>query len=165
MKIDEIILEDNFRQPDLKAMAAQGIPGTGYPTQMSTSTSLPRAQQKAVSGLQTADDFIRSVANTATFGLVDKFAAKMSGQDYKKELEKQQQQTKAAADRSPTATAAGDVVGTVGSVPFVGGALLGAKALGKAAPKIAQKTLPKLAAPIAGGTAADVAAAELTKEK
>ena len=123
------------------------------------------AEQRALDQLKTADDFVRSVANTATFGLADKFAAKMSGQDYKKELEKQQQQTKAAAERSPTATTAGEITGTLASVPFVGGALLGAKALGKAAPKIAQKTLPKLAAPIAGGTAADVAAAELTKEK
>ena len=157
MKINEVVT-DNFRQPDLAAMAAQGVPGTGVePNQ------LPSKQQKALGSLQTADDFVRSVANTATFGLADKLAAKMSGKDYSKELEKQQQQTQAAATRSPTATTAGEVVGTVGSVPFIGGAAVGARALAKAAPRMAQKALPKLAATTAGGMAADTAAGELTK--
>ncbi len=115
--------------------------------------------------LQTADDFVRSMANAATFGLADKFAAKMSGKDYKKELEKQTQQTQAAGERSPTATTAGDIVGTVGSVPFLGGAALGAKTLARTAPRLAQKTMPKIAATTAGGMAADTAAGELTKEK
>jgi len=127
------------------------------------------AEQRAIDQLKTADDFVRSLANTATFGLADKLAAagsSLTGKaDYDKQVQKQQELSKAAAERSPTATTAGEITGTLASVPFVGGALLGAKALGKAAPKIAQKTLPKLAAPIAGGTAADVAAAELTKEK
>ncbi len=158
MKINEVVT-DNFRQPDLAAMAAQGVPGTGVEPRQ-----LPRGQQKASTALQTADDFVRSVANTATFGLADKLAAKMSGKDYKQELSKQQQQTQTAAQRSPTATTAGEVVGTVGSVPFIGGAALGAKALAKAAPRVAQKALPKLAATTAGGMAADTAAGELTKK-
>ena len=160
MKIYEVLDTDNFRQPDLAAMAAQGVPGTGVEPRQ-----LPRGQQKALGSLQTADDFVRSVANTATFGLADKLAAKMSGKDYKQEFAKQQQQTQAAAQRSPTATTAGEIVGTVGSVPFIGGAAIGAKALAKTAPRIAQKALPKFAATTAGGIAADVAAGEITKEK
>jgi hypothetical protein len=137
MKISEIITE-NSNQPD---------------------------QTKADNKLQTADDFVRSVANAATFGLADKLAAKMSGKDYKQELEKQTAQTQAAAQRSPTATTTGDIVGTIGSVPFLGGAAVGAKALARTAPRLAQKTMPKIAATTAGGMAADAAAGELTKEK
>jgi hypothetical protein len=166
MKIKEVVLNENFREPDLAAWAAQGVPGTGVePKQAAKPSQLPRGQEKALGQFQTADDFVRSVANAATFGLADKFAAKMSGKDYKKELEKQTQQTQAAGERSPTATTAGDIVGTVGSVPFLGGAALGAKALAKATPRLAQKAMPKIAATTAGGMAADAAADELTKEK
>jgi hypothetical protein len=101
------------------------------------------AEQKAIDQLKTADDFVRSLANAATFGLADKLAAAGSAltgkADYNKEVQKQQELSKAAAARSPTATTAGEIAGTVGSLPFVGGAVLGAKALGKAAPKIAQR--------------------------
>ena len=139
--------------------AAKRTAPTAASTQARTTT------QPAAAPLQTADDFIRSMANAATFGYADKLAAKMSsafgGDTYEKELQKQYGQGAQAATRSPTATTAGEIAGTVASPAFAGGAVLGAKALTKLVP--AAGKISKFAAGTAGGLAADTAAEKTAK--
>lgn len=139
--------------------AAKRTAPTAASTQARTTT------QPAAAPLQTADDFVRSMANAATFGYADKLAAKMSsafgGDTYEKELQKQYGQGVQAATRSPTATTAGEIAGTVASPAFAGGAVLGAKALTKLVP--AAGKISKFAAGTAGGLAADTAAEKTAK--
>jgi LysM repeat protein len=139
--------------------AAKRTAPTAASTQARTTT------QPAAAPLQTADDFVRSMANAATFGYADKLAAKMSsafgGDTYEKELQKQYGQGAQAATRSPTATTAGEIAGTVASPAFAGGAVLGAKALTKLVP--AAGKISKFAAGTAGGLAADTAAEKTAK--
>lgn len=139
---------------------------TTTPTAPAASPSgLPRGQQAAQGTLQTADDFVRSMANAATFGYADKLAAKMSsmfgGDEYNQSLKKEYGKSAEAAGRSPIASTAGEIAGTVASPAFAGGAALGAKALTKVAPNVGK--LGQFAAGTAGGIAADTAAEKVAK--
>lgn len=129
-------------------------------------SKLPSTQQKAAGQLQTADDFVRAMANAATFGYADKAAAwlssKMGGKDYETELGKEYGKSAAAGQRSPIASTAGEITGTVASPAFAGGAALGTKALARVAPQAG--TLSKFVAGTAGGLAADTAAEKLAQK-
>lgn len=138
----------------------------GVPTQPAQPSKLPATQQKALSGLQTADDFVRSMANAATFGYADKAAAwlasKTGGKDYDTELKQQYAKSAEAGERSPTATLGGEVAGLVSSPAFAGGAALGTKALARAIPQAGN--LAKFAAGTTAGLATDTAAEKLAKK-
>ena len=129
------------------------------------SSGLPRGQQAAQSSMQTADDFVRSMANAATFGYADKLAAKMSsmfgGDNYDQSLKKEYSKSAEAGGRSPMASTAGEIAGTVASPAFAGGAALGAKALTKVAPNVGK--LGQFAAGTTGGIAADAATEKVAK--
>jgi hypothetical protein len=117
---------------------------------------------------QTADDYVRATANKASFGLADKAQAglnaltgidtsdpmniKRSSGSYEKELKKEYGDTIDAKDRSPNATAAGDVSGLLIS-PAFGAGIKTAGYVGKAvAPSIA-----KALAPVTGQTTRNIA--------
>ena len=139
---------------------------TTTPTAPAASPSgLPRGQQAAQGTLQTADDFVRSMANSATFGYADKLAAKMSsmfgGDNYDQSLKKEYGKSAEAAGRSPIASTTGEIAGVVASPAFAGGAALGAKALTKLAPNVGK--LGQFAAGATGGIAADAAAEKVAK--
>jgi hypothetical protein len=120
---------------------------------------------------QSIDDFTGQLANRATFGLADKAQAGLNAltgydtsrmgkvekikepTDYEKEKEKQYDRAAAAQDRSPTATKAGDVAGTLLSPPFLAGAKVANVVGGKVIPKAIQKAFD----PIAGQTAKNIA--------
>jgi len=135
---------------------------------------------------RSTDDFVRAMANQATFGGADyleagrrKLMAPIFGDEEEKALwsknkkepwtgsyeqHKQVQDIESdeAEKRSPTATAMGDVAGTVASVPFTGGARAGVSVVAKGAQKL--KKIPKAgkilkpAAEIGAGTVGGVAA-------
>jgi len=136
------------------------------PAQPEQPSKLPSAQQKAQSQLQTADDFVRAMANAATFGYADKAAAwlssKTGGQDYETELKKEYGKSGAAGQRSPMASTAGEITGTVASPTFLGGAALGTKALARVTPQAGN--LSKFVAGTAGGLAADTAAEKIAQK-
>lgn len=141
------------------------IPSPAQPAAPSAA-GLPRGQKAAQDTLQTADDFVRSMANAATFGYADKLAAKMSsafggGKDYDTELKKEYGKSAEAGGRSPIASTAGEIAGTVASPAFAGGAALGTKALSKVAPNVGK--IGQFVAGTAGGIAADTAAEKAAK--
>ncbi len=143
---------------------------------------------------QTIDDFVRTTANKATFGLSDKAQAglnaltgidtsdpmniKRSTGDYDKELAKQYRDAADAEDRSPTASFAGKVAGTVANPAFGAGIRAGGAVANVAAPKIvnALRTIPgktasnitksvvKSPAALATGIAADKATQKAVKK-
>lgn len=150
---------------------------------------------------QSTDDFVNALANRATFGLADKGQAALNAltgydtsrmgkiekikepTDYEAEKTKQYYRSQAKAERSPSATKAGDIAGTLVSPPFLAGAKA-AGTLGRAiVPKVVQKSLTqvpgqtakniakgtvtvpaKVATDIAGGIAGDQAAAAAVKK-
>jgi hypothetical protein len=114
------------------------------------------AKYAASKGFETADDFMRATANMATFGLADKLAAKtdsaIKGTDYDTELKNQYGKDIDAMDRSPNASAAGDVAGILIN-PAFGAGVKTAGYVGKAvAPRLA-----KALAPVAGQTVRNIA--------
>jgi hypothetical protein len=87
---------------------------------------------------QTADDAVRAIANAATFGMADRFAGYMGGQGTDTEVKR----SEVARERSPYASIAGDVAGSM-AVPLFGAEALAARAgtalaptLGRAAPTV-----------------------------
>lgn len=82
------------------------------------------------SWLTTADDAVRAVANSATFGMADRFAGAMegltSGKGYKAGVDAEAAKTEAARERSPIATTVGDITGSL-AIPGLGAARLAAR--------------------------------------
>lgn len=147
-----------------KRTTPKAAPAT--PAQPEQPSKLPSSQQKAQSQLQTADDFVRAMANAATFGYADKAAAwlasKTGGKDYETELGKEYGKSAAAGQRSPIASTAGEITGMVASPAFAGGAKLTAAGLSKLAPQAGN--LSKFVAGTAGGLAADTAAEKIAQK-
>ena len=71
---------------------------------------------------QTADDTVRAMANAATFGMADRLAGYMGGQGTAAEVAK----SEAARERSPYASIAGDVTGSL-ALPGLGAESLAAR--------------------------------------
>jgi hypothetical protein len=101
-----------------------------------------KTKVKHKASLQDIDDFVRSAANGATFGLADRFAAKMSdltgiggkSGDYAGNLANEQQKTAAISQDNPGASVGGHIAGGAATLPLlplkaVTGASLGAKTL------------------------------------
>jgi hypothetical protein len=117
---------------------------------------------------QTADDYVRATSNAWSFGLADKAQAKLnaltgidtsdpfdikpSTGDYEKELAKQYRDAADAEDRSPNATLAGKVSGTIANPAFGTGIRVG----GAAAKTIAPKVVKALSS-VPGKTASNIA--------
>src|SRR5262245_50429425 len=72
---------------------------------------------------QTADDAVRATANAMTFGMADRLAGYLGGEGTDAEVAK----SAAARERSPVASIAGDVAGSV-ALPSFGAARLTAAA-------------------------------------
>lgn len=144
--------------------AMRTAPKTDAPAKTPPS-QLPKTQQAAQSQLQTADDFARAMANAATFGYADKAAAwlssKTGGKDYETELKKEYSKSAEAGQRSPRASTAGEVTGTLVSPAFGVGTKLATKGLAAVAPKAGG--LAKFATGVTGGMAADTAAEKAAK--
>ena len=139
------------------------------------------AKYAASKGFETADDFMRSVANAATFGYADKIAAKANSStddEYEKEKEKEFNKSGAAMKRSPFASAAGDLTGAVINPAFGAGMKVGGIAARELAPSVVKalkyapnRTATDVASNIAKGTvktpaeiAAGVAGDKLAKQ-
>lgn len=109
-------------------------------------------KQAAINAAQTADDAMRSAANAMTFGGADYVASKLGGTDVEAEKAKSQ----AAWERSPKASMAGAVGGSLADIGFLAGTKAAGKLLGRTLPK-ATTTPGKIATgtgSIAGQTAA-----------
>ena len=97
---------------------------------------------------QTADDAMRAAGNELTFGMADQWAANAAANpnatdkefEFQKQLDKQQELSKAAKERSPAASATGQV-GSYAIAPVFGA---GMKVAAKGGGFVAQKVLPKI---------------------
>lgn len=81
-----------------------------------------RAAMDPAGTLQSTDDAVRAAANAVTFGMADRFAGYMGGEGTDAEVAK----SAAARERSPAASLAGDVAGSV-ALPGFGAARLAAR--------------------------------------
>lgn len=129
----------------------------------------PQKPEVQTTFLGKVDAFMRSVANTATFGYADKFAAwadsKVAGGSYQDRLEQQKKITEFDNQNNSGAVAAGQVAGVVGgglaarSVLGAGRAFVAASPTGAAA---ATAVAGGMAAATAGGatTATTISVAE-----
>lgn len=82
----------------------------------------------AKGALQTADDFVRAAANAVTFGGADRLAGYMGSGDrgYSAGVDEEVKRSAAARERSPYASVAGDVAGSV-AIPGFGAEALAAR--------------------------------------
>jgi hypothetical protein len=107
-----------------------------------TATPAPAAAHPEKGMLQTADDYVRALANGMTFGLADRMAAGMGsltgvggkGGDYAGNLQDERAKTQEFKDEHPIASAATNIAGSIATpVGAIGaaakGASLGAKTL------------------------------------
>jgi hypothetical protein len=111
---------------------AQWIAEDAAPSAAPMAAPNPTAWQaeEPTSWLTTADDTVRAVANSATFGMADRFAGAMegltSGQGYRAGVDAEVAKTAAARERSPVATTVGDITGAL-AIPGFGAARLAAR--------------------------------------
>jgi hypothetical protein len=132
----------------------------------------PQKPEVKTTLLGKVDAFMRSVANTATFGYADKFAAwadsKVAGGSYQDHLEQQKKITEFDNQNNSGAVTAGQVAGVVGgglaarSVLSAGKAFVSAYTGTAAATTVAGGAATTAAATVSGaeGTAAAVSATE-----
>jgi hypothetical protein len=93
-------------------------------------------KQAALNVAHTADDAIRAGSNALTFGGADWVASKLAGTD----LQTQKDLSQAAWERSPKASMAGAIAGSLADPGFYAGAKLAGKGLAKVLPAATTKT-------------------------
>jgi hypothetical protein len=130
------------------AYGSSKLKGTDYDKEFQKQQQISRNAYArspiAASIPQTVDDAMRAVSNAATWDLADKAVAGVDsvrkGTKYDDEAKAQDAETKAAWERSPNASMAGTIGGSMLDPAFIAGAKLTGKAATKLLPKATTRT-------------------------